>query len=75
MNPVDANILIAPDGRARIADFGVAKLIGSQATHTDVSIDLIPSASNVQFYIVANGHVNANTEGYTSQATISPITA
>jgi hypothetical protein len=48
-----------------------ADVYGTQATHTDVSIDLIPSSSNVQFYLVASGHVNANTEGYTSQATIS----
>ena len=47
-----------------------ADVYGTQTTHTDVSIDLIPSSRNAQFDLVARGAVAANTQGVTDQATV-----
>lgn len=47
-----------------------ADVYGNQNTHTDVSIDLIPSGSIAQFDIVARGNSATNTEGVTDQATV-----
>jgi hypothetical protein len=47
-----------------------ADVYGTQFTHTNVRIDLIPSGSNAQFDIVADGAIASNTQGVTSQATV-----
>jgi hypothetical protein len=47
-----------------------ANVYGTQTTHTNVRIDLIPSGSNAQFDIVANGAIASNTQGITDQATV-----
>jgi hypothetical protein len=47
-----------------------ADVYGTQFTHTSVRIDLIPSGSNAQFDLVADGSVSSNTQGVTNQATV-----
>ncbi|MGE5191642.1 MAG: hypothetical protein ACM3U2_04015 [Deltaproteobacteria bacterium] len=47
-----------------------ADVYGNQTTHTDVSIDLIPSGRTAQFDLVARGAVASNTQGITDQATV-----
>ncbi len=48
-----------------------ADVHGSQFTHTNVRLNLVPSGSNAQFDLTAEGQVSSNTQGYTDQATIS----
>src|SRR5262249_49637522 len=47
-----------------------ADVYGTQTTHTDVSIDLVPNNRTAQFDLVARGAVAANTQGITDQATV-----
>ena len=47
-----------------------ANVSGNQTTSTQVSIDLVPSASVAQFDLVANGAISSSTVGSTDQANI-----
>jgi hypothetical protein len=47
-----------------------ADVSGMQTTHTDVSVDFVPSNRVAMFDIVARGAIASNTQGVTSQATI-----
>ncbi|MBI3860769.1 MAG: hypothetical protein HY290_02615 [Planctomycetia bacterium] len=47
-----------------------ADVYGNQNTHTEVTIDLIPSGASAQFDVKASGAVASNTSGVTSQATV-----
>lgn len=48
-----------------------ADVHGNQTTHTNISLNLIPSSNTAQFDLTANGQVATSTLGYTDQATIS----
>jgi len=48
-----------------------AAVSGQQTTTAHVSADAKPAADRVRFDLVLNGHVQSNTVGYTSQATVS----
>lgn len=47
-----------------------ANVSGNQTTNTQVTIDLVPSATVAQFDIVANGAISSSTVGSTDQANI-----
>jgi hypothetical protein len=47
-----------------------ADVYGSQTTHTNVSVDFVPSSRSAMFDIVARGAIASNTQGVTSQATV-----
>jgi hypothetical protein len=59
------------DETGPVVDFILgANVTGNQFTHTNVTIDLVPSGRNVQFDIKATGNVSSSTQGVTSQATV-----
>jgi hypothetical protein len=59
------------DETGPVVDFILgANVTGTQFTHTNVTIDLIPSGRNAQFDIKAQGQVSASTQGVTDQATV-----
>ncbi len=59
------------DETGPVVDFILgANVTGTQFTHTNVTIDLVPSGSNAQFDIKAQGQVSASTQGVTDQATV-----
>lgn len=47
-----------------------ARVSGNQVTHTDVSLDFKPDASQARFEIKLAGRTNSSTQGVTDQATI-----
>jgi len=47
-----------------------ARINGQQCTNTNVTVDLRPSSENARISLVVDGTVQANTTGYTSQATV-----
>lgn len=50
-----------------------AYVAGNQWTTTRVSVDLKPSRNSARFLLTVSGNVQANTRGYTSEATISTV--
>jgi hypothetical protein len=59
------------DESGPVVDFILgANVTGSQFTHTNVTIDLVPSGRNAQFDITARGQVSSSTQGVTDQATV-----
>ncbi|CAK9021805.1 Uncharacterized protein SCF082_LOCUS15498 [Durusdinium trenchii] len=50
-----------------------AYVAGNQWTTTRVSVDLKPNRNTARFLLKVSGHVQANTRGYTSEATISTV--
>ena len=59
------------DEAGPVTDFILgANVYGSQNTHTEVTVDLIPSGSTAQFDLKAAGQIASNTSGTTSQATV-----
>jgi hypothetical protein len=59
------------DETGPVVDFILgANVSGNQNTHTDVSINLVPSNNGAQFDLTAKGAVSASTQGVTDQATI-----
>lgn len=48
-----------------------ADVHGSQTTHTNIRLKLVPSGGTAQFDLIADGQVSASTLGYTDQATVS----
>ncbi len=47
-----------------------ARINGQQCTNTNVTVDLRPSSDSARIALVVDGTVQANTTGYTSQATV-----
>ncbi|HLJ11420.1 MAG TPA: hypothetical protein VKU82_09530 [Planctomycetaceae bacterium] len=59
------------DENGPVRDFILgADVYGSQTTHTDVGVDLVPCSNAAEFDVVARGAVASSTEGITDQATI-----
>ncbi len=59
------------DDNGEVRDFILgANVYGSQSTHTNVGIELVPNNRNAQFDIVARGSIASNTQGVTDQATV-----
>jgi serine/threonine protein kinase len=58
------NVLMADDGRVKVADFGLARAINSETQHTATGGVLIGSVSYLSPELVVNGHADARADVY-----------
>ena len=58
------NVLLADDGRVKVADFGLARAINSDTQHTATGGVLIGTVSYLSPELVVNGHADARADVY-----------
>src|SRR3546814_4793038 len=58
------NVLIAPDGRVKVADFGLAKAISADTQHTATGGVLIGTVSYLAPELVIDGRADARADVY-----------
>jgi serine/threonine-protein kinase len=58
------NVLLADDGRVKVADFGLARAINSETHHTATGGVLIGTVSYLSPELVVNGHADARADVY-----------
>ena len=58
------NVLLADDGRVKVADFGLARAINSETQHTATGGVLIGTVSYLSPELVVNGHADARADVY-----------
>ena len=57
------NVLLADDGRVKVADFGLARAVNSETQHTNTGV-LIGTVSYLSPELVVNGHADARSDVY-----------
>ncbi len=58
------NVLLADDGRVKVADFGLSRAINSETQHTATGGVLIGTVSYLAPELVVNGHADARADVY-----------
>ncbi|HMD11445.1 MAG TPA: Stk1 family PASTA domain-containing Ser/Thr kinase [Marmoricola sp.] len=57
------NVLLADDGRVKVADFGLARAVNSESQHTSTGV-LIGTVSYLSPELVVDGHADARSDVY-----------